>query len=145
MDPYAWDGLLRMTPIESAIWERIRDLNAVFYPQYPVDEFFADFANPVAKIAIECDGREFHLDKAKDDERDRRFGELGWKVYRIPGRLCVTEFDEDTMSEAFSMKFVRAIAETHQLIRGNPKPRGFDETMEDYLRYALAGKLGFLV
>ena len=65
-------------------------------------------------------------------------------VYRIPGRLCLTEFNEETMEEAFSKKFVRAIAEMHNLIRGKPKPRGIDELMGDYLRYALEGKLDLL-
>lgn len=145
VDPNSWDDVLRMTPIESAIWEHIRNANAVLYPQYPVEEFFADFANPVARIAIECDGLDFHQDKAKDAERDRRFHELGWLVYRIPGRLCVTEFDEDEMEEAFAAKFIRAISEVHSLIRGNPKLRGIDEMMGEYMRYALEGKLGILV
>ncbi len=141
VDPYAWDGTLQMTPIESAIWERIRDVNAVFYPQYPVGRFFADFANPVAKIAIECDGQKFHADKGKDAERDRQFRELGWMVYRIPGRLCLTEFNEEEMEEAFSMKLVRAISEMHNLVRGNQKSHGIDELMTEYMQYALDGKL----
>jgi hypothetical protein len=48
------------------------------------------------------------------------------------------------MEEAFATKFVKAVAETHNLIRGNPKPRGIDELMVDYLRYALEGKLDLL-
>jgi len=133
-----------MTPIEGAIWEHILNTNAVFYPQYPVDQCFADFANSVAKIALECDGRDFHQDTAKDAERDRRFHELGWLVYRIPGRLCVTEFDEEEMQEAFAAKFVRAVVEVHGLIRGNPKLRGIDEEMDYRRRYALEGKVGLL-
>ena len=31
VDPYAWDSGLHLTPIERAIWECIRDVNAVFY------------------------------------------------------------------------------------------------------------------
>lgn len=141
--PCLLNEVLRMTPIESAIWERIRAVNAVFYPQHPVDEFFADFANPVAKIAIECDGVAFHADKAKDAERDRRFQALGWLVYRIPGRLCITEFGDD-MEEPFSLKFIRAISERHGLTRGNPKLPIVDEMTSDYMRYALEGKLAHL-
>lgn len=62
-------------------------------------------------------------------------------VYRIPGRLCLIEFDEDEMEEAFSMKFIRAIAEGHNLIQGSPRLRSIDELMNEYLRYALEGKL----
>lgn len=70
MDPYAWStGIMRMTPIEEWLWHDIRDANAVFYPQYPIGGFFVDFANPRAKVAIECDGAAFHLDKSKDEAR----------------------------------------------------------------------------
>ena len=31
-DPHFWDDTLHLTPIESPIWENIRDVNAVFYP-----------------------------------------------------------------------------------------------------------------
>lgn len=35
-----------MTPIERWLWADIRHADAVFYPQYPVGNFFVDFANP---------------------------------------------------------------------------------------------------
>ena len=91
IDPYLWDnGMLRMTPIESALWADIRDAGAILYPQYPVLGFFVDFANPVAKIAIECDGAAYHLDREKDAARDDLLNSAGWRVYRISGRDCFT-------------------------------------------------------
>jgi hypothetical protein len=145
IDPSMLTATFAMTPIEQAIWERIRELDAVFYPQYPVDRFFADFANPIARVAIECDGVQFHQDSDRDQARDARFHELGWKVYRIPGRLCVSEADPDDESAIpFSRRFVRAIADRHGLIRSNPIPRPVDETMEECLRYSLAGKLALM-
>ena len=144
LDPSSFGEYFRMTPIESATWERIREVRAVFYPQYPVGKFFADFANPVAKVVIECDGLEFHQDRASDAERDGRFHALGWTVYRIPGRLCVSEFNEDEMKDAFSFRLIRAIADRHGLIRGNPPPCKIDEEMEECLRYSAQGKLALL-
>lgn len=96
VDPYAWEheGGIRMTPIEAAMWSDIRMEGAVFYPQYPVDKFFVDFANPVAKVALECDGYAFHLDKAKDAARDERLRALGWTVYRFTGHACMQDTEE---------------------------------------------------
>lgn len=96
VDPYAWEheGGICMTPIESAMWSDIRMEGAVFYPQHPVDKFFVDFGNPVAKVALECDGYAFHLDKAKDAARDARLRELGWTVYRFTGHDCVQDTEE---------------------------------------------------
>lgn len=89
IDPYAWDtGLIQMTPIESWLWHDIRAADVVVYPQYPVEGFFVDFANPKAKVVIECDGKEFHLDKAKDAARDKKLTAAGWHVYRITGTDC---------------------------------------------------------
>lgn len=117
MDPYAWDGLIHMTPIEKLLWGDIRDANAVFYPQYPVERFFVDFANPVAKVAIECDGAAYHTDVEKDMRRDARLRELGWSVYRITGRECHTEFDDETREYGYARQFIDRIAQDHKLKR----------------------------
>lgn len=92
---YEWDGLIRMTPIEDCLWHDIRNLNAVLYPQWPVAGFFVDFANPVAKVAVECDGAAYHQDKEKDERRDAKLRALGWSVYRFTGKECHRELDED--------------------------------------------------
>jgi very-short-patch-repair endonuclease len=91
IDPYAWDdGMISFTPIESDMWSFIRDHGGVFYPQYPVLNFFVDFANPKAKVAIECDGAGYH-DAKKDRERDRTLAQHGWTVYRFTGSECHRE------------------------------------------------------
>ncbi len=77
------------SPIEEQTWGVLRGFGqAPLYPQYPVDKFFVDFGNPFKKIAIECDGKEWHLDKKKDLKRDKRLSKLGWVVYRIDGSDC---------------------------------------------------------
>lgn len=123
MDPYAWDGLISMTPIEALLWGDIREANAVFYPQYPVERFFVDFANPVAKVAIECDGAAYHTDIEKDMRRDARLRELGWSVYRISGRACHTEFDDETLEHGYARRFIDEIADEYKLKRTGSKRR----------------------
>lgn len=118
-DAYAWDnGMIRMTPIESWLWADIREANLVMYPQYPVNGVFVDFANPRAKVAIECDGRDFHLDKAKDQRRDKGLQVMGWTIYRITGSECREEFDENTRSSGAGRRLVDMIARNHRVQRG---------------------------
>ena len=78
---------------------------------------FLDFANPVAKVAIECDGREFH-DQRKDEERDARLSEIGWTVYRLTGSQIVREYPDDELGHSvpnYSELACRHIAEKHKL------------------------------
>lgn len=96
VDPYLWEveAGVTLTPIEAAVWSDIRMEGAIFYPQYPVLSYFVDFANPVAKVVIECDGKEFHQDKRKDDLRDANLINSGWTVYRFTGRECMKDCRE---------------------------------------------------
>lgn len=77
----------RFTPIEKDVWDCLRIYSVVAYPQYPVLNYFLDFANPKLKIAIEADGKQWH-DAAKDAARDERLASLGWKVFRLTGAEC---------------------------------------------------------
>lgn len=92
-DPYQWDfeAGIRLTPIERALWHDIRAEDAVLYPQLPVGRFFVDFGNPVARVAIECDGERWHTDKDRDAQRESEIKAIGWAVYRISGRDCFTD------------------------------------------------------
>lgn len=92
-DPYELDLTSYMTPIESVTWNAIRYTDLPFYPQFPVLGFFLDFANPFKKIAIECDGKQWH-DKEKDKRRDAHLYYAGWTVYRIEGWKCNKVMDE---------------------------------------------------
>jgi len=90
-DPYTvadWSMLL--TPIEAAIWSDIRAYGLPFWPQFPVGKYIVDFADPVRRIALECDGAAYH-NPIKDRARDVVLEKMGWTTYRIPGRDC---FDE---------------------------------------------------
>jgi very-short-patch-repair endonuclease len=96
VEPYSWEteAGIRFTPIEQAIWQDIRSLDAVLYPQFPVGRRFVDFGNPVAKVAIECDGAAFHLDQKADRQRQAEIESYGWTVYRFTGRECMTDEHE---------------------------------------------------
>lgn len=86
ISPYFLDW--EFTPIEKEAWNQIRYLHSIsMYPQFPIGRYFADFANPFFKIAIEMDGKEFH-DEKKDNIRDKYMVSNGWKVFRIPGNKC---------------------------------------------------------
>jgi hypothetical protein len=68
------------------------DWDAIIYSQFPVETFRLDFAIILStghRIAIECDGHDFH-DRTKeqatrDKSRDRKLTELGWRVLRFTG------------------------------------------------------------
>lgn len=84
-DPYLFDWPRLFSPIEDMVWHSIRCYGVPMYPQFPAGKYFLDFGDPIKKIAIECDGKEWH-DRDRDRERDTRLSQLGWTVYRISGR-----------------------------------------------------------
>jgi hypothetical protein len=117
IDPYEINWVALFTPIESWLWNDIRALDLVLYPQYPIAGFFVDFANPVAMVAIECDGVAFHCDKAKDEARDTKLQNIGWTVYRISGKDCRDGVDSDDEWNSKARKFVKQIADRHNISR----------------------------
>jgi very-short-patch-repair endonuclease len=118
IDAYEVDWVRIFTPIEYGLWYDIRDCNAVLYPQYPIGRYFADFANPVAKVAIECDGKEFHKNVEKDSKRQSEIESMGWHVYRIAGRDCFTDFNYEQNESGTARKFIDWICSHHGLQRG---------------------------
>ena len=79
--------------------------------------FFVDFANPKAKVAIECDGEAYHRDKAKDAYRDAKLSGLGWAVYRISGKDCRTGAGTDDEWNSAARQFINQIASRHNIKR----------------------------
>lgn len=90
--PYVRNWLPEFSPIEREVWGEIREYGLPFYPQIPVAGFFLDFACPMLKIAIECDGAEFH-DFQRDWNRDEILAGLGWNVFRLAGHECKRTYD----------------------------------------------------
>jgi very-short-patch-repair endonuclease len=125
IDPYEVDWMSFFTPIESALWCDIREEGIVLYPQHPVAGYFVDFGHPKARVAIECDGRAYHTDKAKDKERQRAIEAKGWTVYRFTGSQCMQDFEEQDDWDTGGIKLVASearqqlcsIARRHRLSR----------------------------
>ena len=96
--PFACDF---MSPIEYKVWQDIRGYWLKMYPQYPVLNYFLDFWDPINKIWIEVDWKEYHLDKEKDCKRQQEIEKLWWRIYRFNWKWVFTDiydYDEDFLS-----------------------------------------------
>ena len=129
---YAWSDLLTLTPIEEWIWEKFRYLGMVMYPQYPVGRFFVDFGSPKKKVAIECDGAAYHLDKDADFRRQQEIQALGWKVFRFTGRECKQPIEDFDNYGGTTYGRLKSIAALHGLSECVPLT---DELCADFLEY----------
>jgi len=117
IDPYEADSIgIYFTPIEAWLWNDIRAIDLVLYPQYPVLNFFVDFANPKAKVAIECDGAAYH-DETKDAERDEKLRAAGWTVYRISGKDCRDGVNLESGEQSKARQFIHRVAQNHNIKR----------------------------
>lgn len=85
VDPYFVDWMRDASPIETRAWIDIRGLGTPLYPQFPLFNYFVDFANPYLKVGIEMDGKDWH-DPVKDRARDEFLASVGWHIYRITGK-----------------------------------------------------------
>lgn len=124
MDTHGFENIFSMTPIECWMWEEMRNNRIVMYPQYPILGIFLDFANPKAKVAIECDGKQFHLDWKKDAARDARLKAIGWTVYRFTGRECWEEPDFESGNSTEGQLLLAEVCKKHQIQRIT-KPSGW--------------------
>lgn len=100
-----------LSPIEIRVYETIKFHNLPLLPQFPVKKYFLDFGDPVRKIAIEVDSKEFHTDKNKDEIRQTEIEKEGWIFYRIQGKktyfpiheyfkyITGVDFDDSTSEE----------------------------------------------
>lgn len=104
-DPYGYFNWFNVfTPIEYNVWCDIRYWCIPFYPQYPVDKYFIDFADPIKKIGIEVDGKEYHQNFEKDFKRQQEIENLGWEIYRINGRDTYGNEHSFSLSERIIIK-----------------------------------------
>ncbi|WP_167342066.1 hypothetical protein [Nonlabens sp. SY33080] len=79
--PFNWYS--SFSYLEKRTWEDISYINVPLYPQYPVKNFFIDFANPDLKIGLEVDGSNYH-DIERDFKIDTKLAKFDWKIYRSP-------------------------------------------------------------
>jgi very-short-patch-repair endonuclease len=66
--------------------QKIKEIYPEVEIEYPIktenQTIFLDIAIPSKKVDIEYDGKEWHKNKARDEERDKILMQLGWKVIR---------------------------------------------------------------
>ena len=58
-----------------------------FYREYRVGAYYVDLASPSVQLAVEGDGRRFHLDAAREWQRDKSLQAKGWRVVHFPYAL----------------------------------------------------------
>jgi very-short-patch-repair endonuclease len=97
IDPYFLDWEKHFSPIESIAWASIRMRGMPLYPQFPLFNYFIDFANPYFRIGVELDGKQH--DQDADRERDDQLAEYGWSIFRISGVEANTEYENLTDAE----------------------------------------------
>lgn len=76
------------SPIEDLFYEAAKGKLPGLVCQHQIGRYSVDFALPKHKIAVECDGYEFHStpDQIKNDRRrQREIERAGWKVIRFTG------------------------------------------------------------
>lgn len=78
------------SPIEGKLYLAMNERRWVreCEPQYVIGRYRLDFAFPAHKLAIECDGQEFHASqeqRERDAERDRFLLKEGWRTMRFTG------------------------------------------------------------
>lgn len=82
---YLLDWRKHLSPIEQIAWDSIRVTSEiVLYPQFPLFNFFIDFANPLLRIGLELDGKNYHSTE-KDIKKDLHLKRFGWKIFRATG------------------------------------------------------------
>lgn len=107
--PYGIDFTRFFTPIEKDAWNAIISSRVILYPQYPVLNYFLDFGNPLLKIGLETDGKEFHIAE-KDYKRDTQLLKKGWKIYRVTGSEAVRPLREvSDYSNEYDVRMARGI------------------------------------
>ena len=108
---------------ENILWEFLRNKkleNLKFKRQQPIDKYIVDFACLDKKLIIEIDGKVheiFDEVKEKDNQRQKKLEELGYKVIRFNSK--------DVVNDTFGVldKIINTVNEIHDVqMKGTPNP-----------------------
>jgi very-short-patch-repair endonuclease len=82
---------VRLTSLEQEMYKTLVQLNLPFrqFAQFQLGQYTTDFAMPQIKLAIECDGEQWHSEpeaKAHDQKRDMDLANNGWTTLRFAER-----------------------------------------------------------
>ena len=84
-------GQILFSPIEDFLWDALEknELSYMAKRQFEIGKYKIDIVFPIAKLAIECDGAEYHranqLQLERDQKRDKYLARKGWRTLRIEG------------------------------------------------------------
>src|SRR5256712_14056334 len=78
-------GEIWMSPIEVALYDAMRRDGLAPFPQFYIQGYYADFAFPDVRVAVEADGAAYHegVRHEQDRKRDWILGPAGWT-----GKAC---------------------------------------------------------
>src|SRR3989475_5496630 len=81
------NGAVWMSPIEVALYDAMRREGLSPFPQFYIQGYYADFAFPDVRVAVEADGAAYHegVRHEQDRKRDWILGRAGWTVKRFHG------------------------------------------------------------
>lgn len=82
-----------LSPIEINVYNDMKYLGFCMYPQFPVLNYFVDFADPNTMVGIEVDSKAFHTDHEKDKKRHQELEKEGWTIYHITGSQTYKDVD----------------------------------------------------
>lgn len=141
IDVYEIPILSGFSPIEQLAWDELRSRGMVMYPQFPVFNWFIDFANPHLRIGLELDGAAYH-DPIKDAEKDEFLMGQDWKIFRITGAEMnrhMRESDEpDDGFDWWTWFETTGDGVIAALDRMYFHPTSDEDPLKDYARYALS-------
>lgn len=82
-----------LTPIEGIFYDKFveRYPKEDIHAQVWIKKFRVDFLIMPYQIIVECDGKEFHQDQAKDFRRDKVLHRLGYRIMRFTGSQIYQE------------------------------------------------------
>lgn len=85
------------TPIERKLWDAMVRREVAFLPQYRIGPYRVDFAlvaSGAVRLAVECDGREWHERNWEHDLSRQNYIEgQGWHVLRFTGKRLYEDPD----------------------------------------------------
>jgi len=89
------NGAVWMSPIEVALYDAMRQEGLSPFPQFYIQGYYADFAFPDVRVAVEADGAAYHegVRHEQDRKRDWILGRAGWTVKRFHGTTIYHKAD----------------------------------------------------
>lgn len=127
----------QFTDLQDCVWSEVRGIGLPFYPLFPIQQFYADFADPARKIVLDIEGiaMPYPAELERVKKREQAFLADGWEIHTISSstvrRLLHDVFDEDyanEIEEAINSEYPYSDDNAHYL-------RDAKTTLDGYLLY----------